>query len=167
MVPKCAKNDVDHFSVARICKGGVLAAQMAGSSNGVFQPAIFRDIAQEALSFCRESLELASQRIAAKQTLHGSIDSKLFLIRHLLVLKDLVHDINLTKSDGEVQSTQPSRFPCHQATTHLMICQAPQTVSLEYPSSGLLPFLEVWLILVYLASLVAQRLPWFVDKTWG
>jgi hypothetical protein len=117
--------------------------EVADSSNGVFQPAIFRDIAQEALSFCRESLEVASQRIAAKQNPCGSIDSKLFLILHFLVLKDLVHDINLANTDGEAQSTQPSRFPYHQAATYLMIHQAPQTVSLGYLYSGLLLFSEV------------------------
>ncbi|KAG8800330.1 Golgi transport complex subunit 3, partial [Serendipita sp. 399] len=53
------------------------------------KPEIFRDIAREAVSFCRESLEVASQRIAAKDGPDSAVDAKLFLIYHLLVLKEL------------------------------------------------------------------------------
>ncbi|PVF97473.1 Sec34-domain-containing protein [Serendipita vermifera] len=65
------------------------------------KPTIFRDLVQEATSFCCESLEAASQRIAAKQEHFASIDSKLFLVRHLLVLKDLIGDLHLTNEEAE------------------------------------------------------------------
>jgi conserved oligomeric Golgi complex subunit 3 len=74
-------------------------------SDALLQPVIFRDIAQEAISFCHESLEVAAQRITAKDERLGPIDSKLFLIRHLLVLKDLADGIKV--SLGDVQADAP------------------------------------------------------------
>ena len=73
------------------------------------QPVIFRDIAQEAISFCHESLEVAAQRITAKDERLGPIDSKLFLIRHLLVLKDLADGIKA--SLGDVQDAPQHGTP--------------------------------------------------------
>ena len=66
------------------------------------------------MSFCRESLEVAAQRLAAKDERIGPIDSKLFLIRHLIVLKDLTDSIKLSLGDtqvDEVPQGMPYSFP--------------------------------------------------------
>lgn len=61
------------------------------------QPAIFEDIAQEALSFCRLSLIHASDLISASTTSPSAssssnnrkLDGALFLVRHMLILKEV------------------------------------------------------------------------------
>ncbi|KZV93433.1 Sec34-domain-containing protein [Exidia glandulosa HHB12029] len=53
-------------------------------------PVIFEDIAQEAVSLCRQSLATASETLAAKNPPTSSFDGLLFLIRHLLLLKETV-----------------------------------------------------------------------------
>ncbi|KAG8822151.1 Golgi transport complex subunit 3 [Serendipita sp. 401] len=58
------------------------------------KPEIFHDIAREAISFCRESLDVASQRMAAKGGPTSAIDAKLFTIYHLLILKELVSEVD-------------------------------------------------------------------------
>ena len=86
------------------------------------QPAIFEDIAKEAIDLCRTSLGTArvliGQRVQAKEkevdearkgkdNEEGELspdpmDADLFLIRHLLVLKQMVNDLNLGDCwDGE------------------------------------------------------------------
>lgn len=79
------------------------AAWIMGMLQEFVKPAIFRDIAQEAIAFSREALEVASQRIAAKDTPSAKVDAKLFLIHHLLILKDLTTevDFNAGKPDTE------------------------------------------------------------------
>jgi len=58
------------------------------------QPSIFDDIAQEAVDFCRTNLASAANVIATKEPTMR-LDSQLFLIRHLLVLKELANNLNL------------------------------------------------------------------------
>ncbi|KAJ6500169.1 Sec34-like family-domain-containing protein [Mycena vitilis] len=65
-------------------------------------PAIFEDIAQEAVSLCRQSLILGSDMI--KQRVGSStsvLDGELFLVRHLLILKEITHNLDLAQRDGE------------------------------------------------------------------
>ncbi|KAI0029372.1 Sec34-like family-domain-containing protein [Vararia minispora EC-137] len=57
------------------------------------QPAIFDDLAQESVTLCRQSL------LAAASTLRG-LDGALFLVRHLLILKELTRNIDLAARDG-------------------------------------------------------------------
>ncbi|KAJ7837718.1 Sec34-like family-domain-containing protein [Mycena leptocephala] len=65
-------------------------------------PAIFEDIAQEAVTLCRQSLILASdmlkQRVGSSTS---SLDGELFLVRHLLILKEITHNLDLAQRDGE------------------------------------------------------------------
>ncbi|KAF7289949.1 RRM domain-containing protein [Mycena indigotica] len=77
-------------------------------------PAIFEDIAQEAVTLCRQSLVLAADMIKQRPTsektnshdkstqvpplppvLVGTLDGDLFLVRHLLVLKEITHNLDL------------------------------------------------------------------------
>jgi len=57
-------------------------------------PAIFQDIAQEALQLCHQSLVTASESIKARQGGRSpgvyELDGALFLVRHLWVLKEVV-----------------------------------------------------------------------------
>ncbi|KAJ7252598.1 Sec34-like family-domain-containing protein [Mycena rebaudengoi] len=65
-------------------------------------PAIFEDIAQEAVTLCRQSLILASDMI--KQRVGSStstLDSELFLVRHLLILTEITHNLDLAQREGE------------------------------------------------------------------
>ncbi|KAJ7467170.1 Sec34-like family-domain-containing protein [Mycena latifolia] len=63
-------------------------------------PAIFADIAQEAVALCRQSLLRATDMI--KQQAGGSaLDGDLFLVRHLLVLKEITHNLELAQREGE------------------------------------------------------------------
>jgi len=52
------------------------------------KPAIFEDIAQETLAVCRVSLVNASDLIKTQQG--KALDGALFLVRHLLILKDIL-----------------------------------------------------------------------------
>ncbi|KAG6842795.1 hypothetical protein H0H93_003380, partial [Arthromyces matolae] len=54
-------------------------------------PAIFEDIAQEAISLCHQSLVAASEVIRLK----APLDSQLFLARHLLLLKEITQTLDL------------------------------------------------------------------------
>ncbi|KAG9011516.1 Golgi transport complex subunit 3 [Tulasnella sp. 427] len=64
------------------------------------KPAIFEDIAYEAISLCRESLVSASDLISAKSkaataSQPTSPDGQLFLVRHFLVLKEMATTVGL------------------------------------------------------------------------
>ncbi|ORX38511.1 Sec34-like family-domain-containing protein [Kockovaella imperatae] len=61
---------------------------------------VFEDLAQEAVVNCRRSLSSASEHLAAKKndkTL--PIDAKLFLVRHLLILKEMTGGLELGRRD--------------------------------------------------------------------
>ncbi|KAJ7268694.1 Sec34-like family-domain-containing protein [Mycena haematopus] len=65
-------------------------------------PAIFEDIAQEAVTLCRQSLILASDMIKQRVGSSSSpLDGELFLVRHLLILKEITHNLDLAQQDGE------------------------------------------------------------------
>ncbi|KAF8139471.1 Sec34-domain-containing protein [Mycena galopus ATCC 62051] len=65
-------------------------------------PAIFEDIAQEAVTLSRQSLILASDMIKQRVGSSSSpLDGQLFLVRHLLILKEITHNLDLAQRDGE------------------------------------------------------------------
>ncbi|KAK6910494.1 hypothetical protein I203_104526 [Kwoniella mangroviensis CBS 8507] len=55
--------------------------------------AVFEDLAQEAIPVCRKSLSSAADLLSAKKD--KSIDGKLFLVRHLLILKEMTAGLGL------------------------------------------------------------------------
>ncbi|KAF7972543.1 hypothetical protein HWV62_17744 [Athelia sp. TMB] len=62
-------------------------------------PAIFEDIAQEAVSLCRQSFISASELIKSKNTPSCAMDAQLFLARHLLILKEMTHNLDFVQRD--------------------------------------------------------------------
>lgn len=76
------------------------------------QPAIFEDIAQEAVNLCRQSLVSASELIKGikvaplsapgASTNSGSkkLDGGLFLVRHLLILKEMTQNLDFVNRDS-------------------------------------------------------------------
>ena len=54
------------------------------------KPAIFEDIAQEAVSLCRQSLLVASEQIRSSKS---ALDGQLFLARHLVILKEMTKNL--------------------------------------------------------------------------
>lgn len=58
------------------------------------QNAIFEDFAGEAVTLCRQSLSNASNTIAIREG-NTKLDGQLFLIRHLLLLKEMVRSVDL------------------------------------------------------------------------
>jgi hypothetical protein len=63
------------------------------------QPAIFEDIAQEAVSLCKQSLVAAADMIKARSPSTNHLDSQLFLVRHLLILKEITQNLDLAQRD--------------------------------------------------------------------
>ncbi|KAF9478351.1 Sec34-domain-containing protein [Pholiota conissans] len=61
------------------------------------KPAIFEDIAQEALAYCRISLVDASDLIRSRSAPSTHLDGSLFLVRHLLILKDVITSLDELK----------------------------------------------------------------------
>ena len=59
--------------------------------------AVFEDLAQEAVVTCRKSLTSASDILAAKK--EKSMDARLFLVRHLLILKEMTAGLELGGRD--------------------------------------------------------------------
>jgi len=57
------------------------------------KPAIFEDIAQEALSFCHLSLINASELLKNRNTPGSTLEGCLFFVRHLLILKEIMHNL--------------------------------------------------------------------------
>ncbi|KLO14272.1 Sec34-domain-containing protein [Schizopora paradoxa] len=69
------------------------------------QPSIFNDIAQESLDLCRSNLVTASSLVAARDLPNTELDGQLFLVRHLLVLKEMAGGLNLIErgSNGPLE----------------------------------------------------------------
>ncbi|KAN0130284.1 Sec34 domain containing protein [Lactarius tabidus] len=59
------------------------------------QPTIFNDLAQEAVSLCRASLLNAADALGTK----SAFDGQLFLVRHLLILRDIARNVDLAQKD--------------------------------------------------------------------
>src|SRR4051812_22072783 len=64
------------------------------------QPAIFEDIAQEAINLCKISLVTASETLKSRNPPHSVLDGNLFLVRHLLILKEIAN-ASLGQWEGE------------------------------------------------------------------
>lgn len=58
------------------------------------QTAIFEDFAGEAVTLCRQSLSTAAIQVGSRAP-GGRSDGQLFLIRHLLLLKEMVRSVDL------------------------------------------------------------------------
>ncbi|KAF8965587.1 Sec34-like family-domain-containing protein [Flammula alnicola] len=69
------------------------------------KPAIFEDIAQEALSYCRSSLVAASDLIRTRNAPATHLDGSLFLVRHLVILKEVIGSLEELKLRDEVSSS--------------------------------------------------------------
>ncbi|TFK53805.1 Sec34-domain-containing protein [Heliocybe sulcata] len=69
------------------------------------KPAIFEDIAQEGIGLCRQSLVSAADLIKAKNTSTSVLDAQLFLVRHLLILKEMTHSLDLRQRELGVGSS--------------------------------------------------------------
>lgn len=79
--------------------------------NNRIQPAIFEDIAQEAINICRLSLVSAAEMIKGVKTnvisqgpgssyaTSKTLDGELFLVRHLLILKEMTQNLDLVGRD--------------------------------------------------------------------
>lgn len=65
------------------------------------QSAIFEDFAGEAVNLCRQSLTLAAEKIAALPDA-SKLDGQLFVIRHLLILKEMVRSLDLVSIERGV-----------------------------------------------------------------
>ena len=61
------------------------------------QTAVFDDLAQEALTTCRRSLTHGSELLGTKKD--KAIDGRLFLVRHLLILKEMTAGLQLGRRD--------------------------------------------------------------------
>lgn len=64
---------------------------------------MFNDIAQEAIEFCRQSLKFAADQLIANPGVDSITHGQLFLIRHLLILKDIIGQLNLTYRNTEAR----------------------------------------------------------------
>ncbi|KAF8638150.1 hypothetical protein AX17_002407 [Amanita inopinata Kibby_2008] len=65
------------------------------------KPAIFEDIAQEAVGLCRQSLVTASEAIRLRNGSMSVLDGHLFLVRNLLILKELVQKLDVAHREAE------------------------------------------------------------------
>ncbi|KAH8107660.1 Sec34-domain-containing protein [Cristinia sonorae] len=62
------------------------------------KPAIFDDIAQEAVNLCRQSLVSAAETLRSTNKA-SPFDSQLFLVRHLLILKEMTSNLDFATKD--------------------------------------------------------------------
>ncbi|KAF8342284.1 Sec34-like family-domain-containing protein [Cantharellus anzutake] len=69
-------------------------------------PAIFEDMAGEAIGACRHSLFSASQLVAAQSS---ELDAQLFLIRHLMILKEMTSVLDAERVEGDARPVGPQQ----------------------------------------------------------
>ncbi|KAJ7731297.1 Sec34-like family-domain-containing protein [Mycena maculata] len=73
-----------------------------GQLHDFVNPAIFEDIAQEAVTLCRQSLILAADMLKQRGAgAAGALDGELFLVRHLLILKEITNSLDLAQREGD------------------------------------------------------------------
>ncbi|KAI6121799.1 Sec34-like family-domain-containing protein [Pisolithus sp. B1] len=65
------------------------------------KPAIFEDIAQEAIGLCRQSLISSSSILSQRNASAGALDGELFLVRHLLILKEVANTLAVAGKDNQ------------------------------------------------------------------
>ncbi|KAM5533738.1 hypothetical protein V8D89_012611 [Ganoderma adspersum] len=59
------------------------------------KPAIFDDLAQEAINYCKQTLVSAAETLKSKNPPSSVFDGQLFLARHLLILKEMTQNLDL------------------------------------------------------------------------
>lgn len=64
------------------------------------EPSVFQEVAHEAIAVCRKSLGNAS-RLLAKQSDKRPLDGQLFLVRHLLILKEMTANVESAQRNAE------------------------------------------------------------------
>ncbi|KAI0074424.1 Sec34-domain-containing protein [Panus rudis PR-1116 ss-1] len=65
------------------------------------KPAIFEDLAQEAVNLCRQSLLTAAENLKNRNPPSSVLDGQLFLVRHLLILKEMTSNLDFGHKDAE------------------------------------------------------------------
>lgn len=65
------------------------------------KPAIFDDIAQEAVNLCRQTLVSAAENVKSRNPPSSFLDGQLFLVRHLLILKEMTTNLDLSERDAD------------------------------------------------------------------
>ncbi|KAJ3521442.1 hypothetical protein NM688_g9016 [Phlebia brevispora] len=65
------------------------------------KPAIFDDIAQEAVNLCRQSLVAGADALKTKNPPSSTFDGQLFLVRHLLILKEMTQNLDFATKDAD------------------------------------------------------------------
>ncbi|KZT63738.1 Sec34-domain-containing protein [Daedalea quercina L-15889] len=65
------------------------------------KPAIFDDIAREAVNLCRQSLVSAAGTLRSKAPPTSTLDGQLFLVRHLLILKEMTQNLDLENKNPD------------------------------------------------------------------
>lgn len=106
MVSNLAKNCLGAISATRFRQGTAFAHPLKVVVHVYCQPAIFEDIAQEAVSLCRQSLVSSSAIIRQRNAPASTLDGELFLLRHLLILKEVTNNLDLAGRDTQQQSGQ-------------------------------------------------------------
>ncbi|TBU48650.1 Sec34-domain-containing protein [Dichomitus squalens] len=59
------------------------------------KPAIFDDLAQEAINYCRQTLVGAAETLKSRNPPSSVFEGQLFLARHLLILKEMTQNLDL------------------------------------------------------------------------
>ena len=101
------------------------------------QPAIFEDIAQEAINICKQSLvsaadtikglktSVSSQGPGSAYTTSKTLDGELFLVRHLLILKEMTQNLDLVGRDDTSRTVDLSavtgKFHTHQGAFNVIV----------------------------------------------
>ncbi|KAF9241866.1 Sec34-like family-domain-containing protein [Melanogaster broomeanus] len=84
------------------------------------QPAIFEDIAQEAVSLCRQSLVSSSTILGQRNSPVSTLDGELFLVRHLLILKEVANNLDLVRTDAQPRTDLDALASIFNRTTALL-----------------------------------------------
>lgn len=106
MVSDLAKNCLGAISTARFRQGNTVAYPPIAVVHVYRQPAIFEDIAQEAVSLCRQSLVSSGTIIGQRNAPASTLDGELFLVRHLLILKEVTNNLDLAGRETQRQTGQ-------------------------------------------------------------
>lgn len=69
--------------------------------HGCVKTSILSDISREAVVLCAQSLQTASHSLISKATPDSAIHGMLFLIRHLLILKEMTANLDFELSDRQ------------------------------------------------------------------
>jgi hypothetical protein len=108
VVSNLAKNCLGAIPTTRFRQGNTLVHPPVSVIHIHYQPAIFEDIAQEAVSLCRQSLVSSSTIIGQRNAPASTLDGELFLVRHLLILKEVANNLDLAGRDTQRQTGQGS-----------------------------------------------------------